>query len=1159
MAVSEDNSALAPTLLVGLGGVGSRVVDRLYGMLGEGGRRRVSIHSVDTDVNDLSKLNYLTHRHVTQISERQSVGNYVASLQRSGMQTSVEQWLPENVPSHQRMTDGAGQTRAVARLAYHATLRRQDGFRELKDQLNDLFAIDGSGQISTIRVVIVSTLAGGTGAGTFLQTALYVRELISAARPGTSPWFRGAFILPSVAERFNSKPHEKERMSANGYACLKELHAMLLSDDPAGRTKRLNIQLEYMPDQAMDAEGRVNLTVPSSMPIYEFCFVSGAANTAGEHLPSWAHYENQVVRNLYMQMFSPTAESNLSQEDNQVTSAIGEERVARFCSAGTATLEYPYHALVRCLAHRWSRTFFNEEWLALDEAWREQHRQWVDAGQRGSKPERGRVYIQQLRHEAGQRAAKLFFADMWRSLFELDDLSRPKCDKVSRFLDAVDHRVSQVVKGWDSIQSESQRFNLPADLADQSNDRIEALVAAGETALERMEGAINLAVPGEIEYPLLNDVIHEGGRRPQGQPDYSLVAWFLERPEPLHPLAVRAFLYQLLETLDTRLRRDDRYRQKDSESVVEDSTAQGRGLVDDVERLRRTIELYSGSYDLPDTEEREDARRRLFLAKQQSSLARLLRGDRVKEFAEEYRSKAEGQHKSLLRYAEQRARLTVYEQLHECVSLMARRWERCFDTLRDRLPTLHQQEEHFFGEHEKVGDSTQDFVLASRHSKEKLWQELVFDGVSMESTGLRNAVLQEYAKASEVYRERGSDAYTDAGEMHTANEGTADELIETVTQWCRQNLQRSGKLDMNVIQALRKEASVSGLDEVRHVSEKVQRLDNLSKPWVAHAPSKEPGRYRLWGMHPEVREELGSQEFDRLSGQGDVGVNDGFSRYTLHRYQSLYGLRAEDLLEFTAGGAGSPAGPGYERYHRYIRNVDGPNAPRITPHLDKRWHLPAYMPDFNSSRQAQDQRQLRQAFIFGLLYGCFVIVNDRGDQVWQFNGGGAVTELVRERDRPVKGQLHRLYEALQSNPTYVDQVINYSNYRKRMDIEHYSKIWDTAFYKFNKSVDAWNQKNIIDVILSMRRSASAQGYDDEIVHLTAQALEVLGDFFCEFYRVSPVENMPSDAAGYLRKLVDSLYEESDEYKSFSEDERIRTQVDHVRKSFVQRIGVQAAG
>jgi hypothetical protein len=105
-------SLQVPTILIGLGGLGSKVVDMIYSQIPPDKREFVAIHAFDTNVNDISKLKNLKRENLTQTSTNWTVGEYLRMAD-----DSVKDWFPYEQTEIQRksLTDGAGQdTRRVA-------------------------------------------------------------------------------------------------------------------------------------------------------------------------------------------------------------------------------------------------------------------------------------------------------------------------------------------------------------------------------------------------------------------------------------------------------------------------------------------------------------------------------------------------------------------------------------------------------------------------------------------------------------------------------------------------------------------------------------------------------------------------------------------------------------------------------------------------------------------------------------------------------------------------------------------------------------------------------------------------------------------------------------------------------------------------------------
>lgn len=94
-----------PTLLVGLGGIGSKVVDHVYGMIPSDMRSSVAVHAFDTNVNDISKLVHLGRERVTQTSTKWTVREYLDYAD-----DSVKYWFPHEIPEIKKNPHRRGRT-----------------------------------------------------------------------------------------------------------------------------------------------------------------------------------------------------------------------------------------------------------------------------------------------------------------------------------------------------------------------------------------------------------------------------------------------------------------------------------------------------------------------------------------------------------------------------------------------------------------------------------------------------------------------------------------------------------------------------------------------------------------------------------------------------------------------------------------------------------------------------------------------------------------------------------------------------------------------------------------------------------------------------------------------------------------------------------------
>ena len=146
----------APTLLVGLGGTGSKIVLRVSRLVTESQRRHIGFTIFDTDINELREIREANpFVHTIQTSTRLSVGEYL------NIDTHArDEWFPVNaILNSKTLTEGAGQVRAISRLALDTAIRAGN-MNVLHTAIENLYKVEEEDSEQALRVVIVSSLAG---------------------------------------------------------------------------------------------------------------------------------------------------------------------------------------------------------------------------------------------------------------------------------------------------------------------------------------------------------------------------------------------------------------------------------------------------------------------------------------------------------------------------------------------------------------------------------------------------------------------------------------------------------------------------------------------------------------------------------------------------------------------------------------------------------------------------------------------------------------------------------------------------------------------------------------------------------------------------------------------------------------------------------------
>ena len=988
-----------PTLLIGLGGIGSRVVDTVYGMIPADRRSHVAAHAFDTNVNDISRLRNLQGL-VTQTSERWTVGQY---LHRAD--PLVKEWFPHEQPELQRklLTEGAGQIRAVSRLGYRAAMETGH-LHGLERQIATIFRARGEEQVSSVRVMIVSSLAGGTGAGIFLQTAMYLRELFEVGFGRSNVLVRGAFVLPDSLIRSRVlDENEWDNVRANGYASLKELNAITLN--AAGVHSQVTIEMEYRPGQT-DAYGRQSLAItPRQLP-YDFVFLYDFENTRGENLGHFEHYADQVAQTVYLQLFTPIAAGNFSQEDNQILSLIGNQGRSRYCGAGVAQLRYPYPDIVEYAALRWSTDSLSDQWLKLDGEFEAEYRQYERDLQGGVAREEPRVaarYVWLLDNYAGGERPDPFFQEVFRSTRVLDEKGRPTEPKAALFLSAVEQEIERVLREDQTLaQAEADCRIDEGRLGDK--DRVRHEVIRVEEALLTYQQHVLKAV-NEYKVFLLNQVLLQDADAPsgtQGQ-DFRLNTWLLGKPDPLHPVAVRYVLYQLSMALDERV----------------------RALSAANEQLLTSIRRYEQTFDLPESEDQvETAEDRVRRALDQPFYRAVIRNE-FRELRDEYLDKSARQLRSLTRFKLDRLTELVFAALQKGIREMLDEWERYFRNLRETRNHLMDELNQRALAHEAGSDPTRQHVLATKAHKEKLWggirMTLVSRAIPTEIS--RQIYLGHYRRFAE--RSRGGRV------AEQRPERTETMFREDVLKWCRNEVLKQDALQLNVVRALRREAEFAGAESPEaHVAARVGQMTNLARPWVPEVAGA--AELHFWGVHPESTAELGTAQRNELFGS-QLLEDEAFSPYTVIRYRGHYGLKVEDFPKFSSGDPATslPAGAYFRAYHDRIERLEQ-QGNTVTPHLDKRWHLPAFMPDLNPRKVQEDEQKIDLAWLHGIVHGYLRVVERDLQPVWEFSRDGSLSPVIT-RGAVTPGQLHLLHDALRYNPAIVGHVLEHAAQDQEQD------------------------------------------------------------------------------------------------------------------------------
>lgn len=319
-----------PTVVIGLGGTGYEVVLKLkkrfidvYGSVPE----IIQFLSIDTTEN-IQEREKSPDGNKVVLEPNELYAISVANPSRLPSNEHIDEWWPRQIPVS-AIINGAGQIRARGRLALFAkvgdinsligqAINKVRGIRTSKQAFSDNFQVSNR---DGVEIFIVGSLAGGTGSGTFLDTAFLARQYLNSFSNIT-----GVFVLPRVFSNLG----QTQMVKSNAYGALKEIeHFWNLS-----------------PSNALEIDYGIS-KVKCDRPPFDAVFLIDGINKKGTVVSRPDDLQNLVADGLYIQIGSQIGLDAANVADNiRAYMATGEKvrgRNINYCSFGFATLALPVH------------------------------------------------------------------------------------------------------------------------------------------------------------------------------------------------------------------------------------------------------------------------------------------------------------------------------------------------------------------------------------------------------------------------------------------------------------------------------------------------------------------------------------------------------------------------------------------------------------------------------------------------------------------------------------------------------------------------------------------------------------------------------------------------------------------------------------------------
>lgn len=1008
---------IAPTLILGLGGTGSKIVEKVAQKVREsenGQSDRIAFVVFDTDINDLGRIRQESPEiYTVQTSTRNTVGEYL------GINTNArDNWFPVNeMMNRKTLTEGAAQVRAISRLAFDTTLKGGN-LTPLHRSIEQLFRIDKDQEEQSLRVIITSSLGGGTGSGIILSVAMYLANYLKAKFPKAKAITRGFFIQPDVFYSVIPGTEEQQNLQVNAYAAIRELDAFLMKGDNTLPEQYRDLRFEF---PRVGADG---VETVDAMP-YDFCFLFDAKNKDSGSLDSFASYLDHAATCIYTQSIGPMSKKSNSREDNVLREVIKNDGRNRYAGAGASRLVFPWQHVRDVTGFRWADQALSKQWLTFDEQFKERQQALIKQRESGFAVrdlDRASEFISAVDAEA---ANKQPFAKAVQSqclVYDADGLS-VNGYQWETYVQALSEHVSRTAeRSSDSGERDQLSMNL-AGLTETTDGAAYSDAYLGLERHMRLEERRAEEQAGVLGYSLFKS---DSASVTKDRHAHQLETYLREKVSGsfVHPVSARYFLYQTIRELKSQLRE----------------------VQQDLEKSREYFKNFEErNFDDPTTDDVVETADSYVTRKKTL-------GERItRKPSADKQALAEALAKYLPNvddYRDQIMLTTVISDAIDYAQGLAVSFERFFISLDGNLKRLRAKVEQERTKFDNLTGATTRYVLATSECLDALNQSMPYlGGVTSVDSDLAESI---YSKVREYHM------LTDE-----KDEGFFKDLYNKTIlgYFADQVMQNYGEqIKMDIIEALEREYRITqhNFEEanVRHyVSAEIEKAKRLAAPFIEQPLGEERHPIEACAYNPLIegdadpkRKALISELLGNYGGERDVDI----SPHEILFYNAIYGIRARDLSKFAPARETTTerraAGEYFSSYYSLVSGIK-PSVGEtkvITPHIDRRWHSISELPDLDDDYQGAQRFAINRALLLGLAYGRveWSQAATGSSNVYRLkSASGKDEDFVVSNGTPCD-QFYEVVDALTINPVAVDDIVTAvqrtkSKERERMRVESF--------------------------------------------------------------------------------------------------------------------------
>ena len=1004
--------------LIGLGGSGGKIIkelrNRLIAEKGKSFENNVECIVIDTDIGDLKKLSGI---NTIRLGDGGIVGDVV-----NDVAGDVLDWCPSpegNAAFYaSTLSNGASQCRLKSRLCLANFLKNEHN--ELYEVLENALRVSSNDSDEDFpKVLIASSIAGGTGSGTFIQTALYVKKFFRDHGINGAV-VTGLFACPDIYAGVVSNT-EITDIYANAYAVVRELNAFsLISGDitTAAYGGEIDIDIEL----STDCEGKLftkNQKGRYGEKPYDIMYFIDKVNCLSRVRGGINAYYKAMADIAYTSFYTDIAKEVWSTDSNLMKRRAASP-IAIYGSAGAANMVYPYDDIVSYFASRAISEGMQSTWCELDNRWgiyldekkltaKSNGRKYVP-----SKTERAEKYISdfeeitkesydnsngfeflgvQVKGEGSSDRISSFFSTVKSNAQSTFDSNKKiaEAKKSYRIMD-IDNSMDTVIRRLKKEQPVDDEGNVNSSLFD--------IIVSIDNGVDKYSKEAVVAIANEAETFSEKLFCITESAKYYDDNSMGLIKCLLKNDgEWIHPLSARYNLYLLRTKLQEKIDELGKGIDKPEISDVEDF----------VNYLKTTFGTQKKVLDKTNSAVSNKA---VLERKVKQMFGKANAAKAVSDYFENLKLLVADTDEKLVNALQ----LIAFKRIQPRIEALIEEYESFFDNLSELMSKAYSSTCELEERHDRLNDSI--YVCASSKVK-KLMYERVNGDIDTQTGELASNIS---SAIFESLRHNVSVAILGKKAANGSALGVSDlfdNMLELVSKEIYNTPDIDKSINKNIFDAIVYEyALINDCIEAEKlyrddetvrqemddfIAVKFRNLSAMSAPallfnlkdpyssafstgvsampeqtthhrYVSHSPAVKNSMKKLFGGTDQEVFDFYAKIDNGLPTATDGGLiqispvlSSKVDDKVILGYEAVDCLQPYQISKFDELGDGKY----FKNYEKQLQRMDESGASCMTPHLDKRWHKRGVMPYINVQKELECRLDLAKAFLY-MIYKGFV-------------------------------------------------------------------------------------------------------------------------------------------------------------------------------------------